>query len=418
MTEGKKPIFFNLVLLLAALCLAVLLGEGISRIFFSSIDEKNWVGAEKKYYEYDSLFGWKKIPGLRSQRVTAGKPPVSYNINSRSIRGPEYPYAKEDGEYRILVLGDSFAEGFMVEFSELFSEVMKKTLNDKQRSVHIDVINTGTSGWSTDQELIMFQTEGKKYSPDLVILLFYENDITYNNRPKDWGMYYKPLFQIVDGKLELTNVPVPRPDIFIMYDQLEAENKSAFKRLRSWLNVNSYLYKLVKDRVMSSYKLRTLISGETGKEDQENEKLFFPIEYRVWEKKPNGAVRKSWEITEAMLTQLHQETALINSRLLVFYVPFEGSIYLEEWEKLKKQYNLTEENWNVNKPGIMLEDICRRNGIEFINPTALFRKRALNLKKEGIRLYDRLDHHWSVEGNALAGKVLAEYIDSRYLKDK
>lgn len=37
-------------------------------------------------------------------------------MNSKGIRGPEYPYEKPPEEFRILFLGDSYAEGYAVEF--------------------------------------------------------------------------------------------------------------------------------------------------------------------------------------------------------------------------------------------------------------------------------------------------------------
>ena len=57
--------------------------------------------------------------------------------------------------------GDSFTQGDMVPFKELSSEVLKARLNDAGPGTH-EVINAGTSGYSTDQELVIFQSEEKR----------------------------------------------------------------------------------------------------------------------------------------------------------------------------------------------------------------------------------------------------------------
>jgi hypothetical protein len=52
----------------------------------------------------------------------------------------------------------------------------------------------------------------------------------------------------------------------------------------------------------------------------------------------------------------------------------------------------------------------------FINPTELFKRKAKEIEKDGKRLYDPIDHHWTVEGNKFVGKILADYILLNYFK--
>jgi len=419
MQKKIKQLFFNITILLFTICFLIMAAEVSLRIISKEPTEGKWVGAEKKYYEYDPLLGWRKIPNTNEIRASIrGNNKVLYQINSKGIRGPEYSYDKPRGEYRILILGDSFAEGYMIEFNNLFSEVLKNNLNNNApKHKRYQVINTGVSGWSTDQELLFFQNEGKKYNPDLVILMFYENDITYNNLPKDWGMYYKPLFKIKDRNLVLTNVPVPKPDTFVYHGHLEPEEKSVVKRLRRWLDTNSYLYKFIKERIENSYRLKNLITRPRSKDNAEDGGNDSVMEYRVWEKKYNNAVRASWEITEAMIKKLQKDADTAGSKLLIFNVPFEGSIYQEEWKKLKNKYGFSDKDWDVNTPGFVLCDICKKNNIAFMNPTELLKDKAKEMDKDKKRLYDPLDHHWTVEGNKIVGDILAEFIGREYLGD-
>ena len=52
-----------------------------------------------------------------------------------------------------------------------------------------------------------------------------------------------------------------------------------------------------------------------------------------------------------------------------------------------------------------------------MNPTELLKDKAKEMDKDKKRLYDPLDHHWTVEGNKIVGDILAEFIGREYLGD-
>ena len=208
-------------------------------------------GHSQLFVEYDPLLGWKKIPNVSGLRITP-EYSITESINSKGIRGPEYPYEKPNNEYRILILGDSFAEGYMVEFHELFSEVLKANLNTVDNlQLDVEVINSGTGGYSTDQELLWFYSEGKKYNPDLTVLMFYDNDVWFNNQHKYWRGE-KPQFVIYDNQfVQLTNVPVPRQK-----DTPETEFS-----LGDWLKNDVQLYRFLEARIENTPSLQELGIG-------------------------------------------------------------------------------------------------------------------------------------------------------------
>lgn len=153
-------------------------------------------------YLYDAQLGWRNIPDWKS--TTMGKP---LTINSKGLRDREYDWDKPPGMKRILVLGDSFTWGYGVADSEIFTEVLERELAGGTQSWQ--VLNSGVSGWGTDQEYLFLNSEGFRYSPDIVILAFYAvNDPTNNGHGEQYGLR-KPLFR--STQLDLTNVPVPQP---------------------------------------------------------------------------------------------------------------------------------------------------------------------------------------------------------------
>ena len=112
---------------------------------------------------------------------------------------------------------------------------------------------------------------------------------------------------------------------------------------------------------------------------------------------------------------MKEETESIGSKLLIFYVPSLVSIYSNAWNDTKKKYGISDREWDVNKPGIELGNICKKNNIDFINPTDKFIKRAEELKAEGKSLYYLQEGHWDADGHKLAAELLAQYIPVKYL---
>lgn len=154
-------------------------------------------------YLYDENLGWRNIPGWRA--MTFGKPLTINSVGHRIQR--EYVPDKPAGVKRILVLGDSYAWGYGVADDDVFSEVLQDRLD--QRDLAWEVINTGVSGWGTDQQYLYLKQEGMAFAPDIVVLAFFiGNDIDNNVAATQYELN-KPVF--VGRKLALRNVPVPRP---------------------------------------------------------------------------------------------------------------------------------------------------------------------------------------------------------------
>jgi len=165
------------------------------------VQEPNYETTGHKYL-YDERLGWKNIPHWKW--TSLGE---KLTINSKGLRDQEHAHHKPPGTRRILVLGDSYAWGYGVSDEMLFSEILEQRLRGQQ--ISWQVINSGVSGWGTDQELLFLEQEGFKYQPDIVVLAFFiANDPENNSKSRQYGLD-KPLF--VDTHLQLANVPVPKP---------------------------------------------------------------------------------------------------------------------------------------------------------------------------------------------------------------
>lgn len=375
---SKSSFKSNFLSFFISLIVCLILAEIVLRVI--TPDEVN---KHQLFCEYDPVLGWRKKPNFEGRHVTP-EYDILEKINSQSIRGPEYKMEKDSGEFRILVLGDSFAEGYTVEFEELFSEKMKAQLNNNCEEKY-EVINGGTGGWSTDQEVLFFENIGRKYNSDYTVLLFCENDVWYNAQKKYWRGG-KPQFIISDDSLKLTNVPVPT-----------VSEESFFQKIKTWGLENVQLVKYIK-------RAKDNLKYSTGSQS-------VPVEWEVYRKKEMPEIIHAWELTEKLLVRLRQKTEASGSELLVFYISEKVEIYDREWGRFLETYSLDGENFSSEIPRTKLRYICKKNEIPFFDPTAQFKSSAA--ADTSRNLYFEFDWHWNKYGHELVGQLLAERVGCR-----
>ena len=345
------------------------------------------------YMTHDSLLGWKLKPNSEGTLATS-EFQTRIKINSNGVRGPEVSYVKAENERRILILGDSFAEGYTVDLEERFTNLLEKQLNVTAES-RISVINLGVSGYSNDQELLQFQYEGKKYQPYIVILLVYDNDIISNIRNKHWRGS-KPVFELAGTELVLTNTPVPQ--------------RTRVKAVKGWLYSNSQLYQFTRRVVRNNHYLLSL-AVRIGLTDEES--LAVPAEFNVYARSYDAQTSYAWKVTERIIQELDDDVAKAGAELLIAYVPSRAAVYSEDWKATRRRYGKSSDEWNVNRVAGELADICGRNGVPFLDLTSALQVAAADLDRKEKRVYFEKDGHWTPEGNAHVAQALARFLNGR-----
>jgi hypothetical protein len=98
-------------------------------------------------------------------------------LNSHGLRMDEdVPFEKRRGERRVLVIGDSTTFGWGVSQGETFSDSLQRRLRSPAGE-RWTVINAGVNGYNTGQEVEYFLLTGRRYQPEIVILMFNSNDV-------------------------------------------------------------------------------------------------------------------------------------------------------------------------------------------------------------------------------------------------
>jgi lysophospholipase L1-like esterase len=117
----------------------------------------------------DPLIGHEHRPNSRARLMG-----VEVAINSRGLRDREIAYERTPGTLRILMLGDSFTEGWGVPVEQTWSKRIERLY--AQRGISAEVINAGVGNYNTVMEVSWFLAEGRKYRPDIVVL-----NVTFND---------------------------------------------------------------------------------------------------------------------------------------------------------------------------------------------------------------------------------------------
>ena len=168
----------------------------------------------KPYIEHHPIFGYRYTPGTRMELRRPGGGWYRIEVNSQAIRSDrEYSFEKPEGVYRIVLCGDSMAAGQFVSNAQRFSELLER------RVPGLEVINLALEGSGTDQQLLLYEHLGLQYDHDLVLVLPFLQNVRRNMVEAREGidpktgqkvLRPKPLYKLVEGRLVLCNVPVPR----------------------------------------------------------------------------------------------------------------------------------------------------------------------------------------------------------------
>ena len=130
-------------------------------------------------------------------------------FDSNGMREPELTISKPPNTYRVALLGDSMVEGLQVPIEKTFGQILSNRLSHSG-APQIQILNFGTSGYSTVQEYLQLKKLVFKYKPDLVLLGYNNRNMFENWAPPDQVLTnVRPLaIHLPGGKLIVSNVPV------------------------------------------------------------------------------------------------------------------------------------------------------------------------------------------------------------------
>jgi len=364
----------TLLALVFGMLLAGILAEGVARSYFllasGGATSSGLTHQEGKLFEHDELVGHRMIPGARI-RFAGPEFDVQFEINKAGFRqDADVSPDRRPRSRRILLVGDSFTFGQGVATGERFGEKLSAALPN------VEVVNMGLSGTGTDQQFLLYRRDGVKYEPDLVLLCYMTENIRRNataaRLQPDGRMVPKPKFELRDGELVLTNVPVPRES------RESGDNERAWQRrystglpipFKQQLDQYSAAYRLVRSR------LGGIARAASGK------RLEPFAEY--------DDARPEWQLTAAIIREFAKTAAANRSTFVLVIVPPQECVY---------------EPQVGDRPHEMLRSFAKSEGIAVIDLLPAFRKAA----GQPQQLYFPMDTHWTPTGHSVAAQAIAE----------
>jgi lysophospholipase L1-like esterase len=340
------------------------------------------------YMQPDPWLGWSKRPGAR---VTYVRPEytVEVAINGHGLRDRERAYGRVPGTFRVLALGDSFIEAYSVPFEASVTALLEGALAGD--GCPAEVINAGTSGYSTDQEYLYYTREGVRYAPDVVVVFFHYNDLLHNV----YERYYrqpKPRLEVADGEVRLANYPVPPPP-----PAAPAGPPRPRKGSLAWY--------WVRERLMLGAPRAFDLLARTGMweplgGDTPSDELGAFAKRRSWE------MQYAWRVTDRILEALARQVESAGSRLVVAYVPARMEVSDRDWELSRLRYELREDRWDRRLVWNRLARSAESGGFPVLDLTDALRRADGRFRST----YYWRDGHWNERGHRVAAAELARWL--------
>jgi hypothetical protein len=385
------------LLVALGLTISLLVAEGALRLLAPSILESvrlnRYVDSERgKFWQYHELLGWSGIPQAEDEfRWVDCRHQVRQN--RYGFRGGEHDHAR-NGARRIVVLGDSFVWGYGVEDDELFTRRMEETAGPG-----LEVVNLGVSGYGTDQQLLLWNELGHRWSPDEVLLVVtpYTDlfDILFTER---YG-YPKPRFvRGPEGALHLSNVPVPRKKEGASNEPVEAD-----------LGSPSFLYHVTTHSAVASLVVERLSRSPRIRASLERRRVVPPrlpgygFEYPLFRSNAGAEMDRAWDLLSGLIATLDAQVRSRGARLTVAVAPASIQVYPDLWERFSdRDPEPGATPLDPALPGRRVAEICRDLGVPVIDLLPEVTAAAASRSD----LYFPINTHWTREGHRVAARIL------------
>lgn len=290
----------------------------------------------------------------------------NYFINSAGARDKERELKSSDTN-RVIVLGDSFMEGWGVDASERVSDILEKKTNRA-------FLNFGCATFGLTQELLLYKNLAAKYDHSTILIGFLPyNDFSDDDLTIDKNAnFYKPYFLKTDSGFKLTyhgTLPV-RPSTGT-YSSAESAPGSSWKEITvRFLKSYTYWY-----NIYSHIKLKNKENKEIKSKSGKTPSYYFDF------------TQEQFLRLEYILAQLREASG--KKRIILFSIPL-----IQDLERISSE--------KEGPPLVQkLSTLCKNLQIEYLDiaPYA-------SSEKSYRDNFFYCDPHWNEKGNHFTAELL------------
>lgn len=339
----------------------------------------------------------------------------SVQTNSDGFRTHEF-YPKLPGQYRILILGDSFTYGWNANQQETYPAVLERLLQ-KNISGNIQVFSLGISGYSTLKYDLLMHMYADRIQPDMVIVAVDQSDFSDDRQyapryiftptgvpimPKDandLSFHDDVPFTALSPSGEI--ISDTRPDIlnsFRIGSSLVEHTYTATRFIQTKMFEKRAERENAEPRKIVSYPSLHQTYGDDVSEGIP-EKLradFIPYSFE--------RAKKEYSLTFSLLGDIKKESDKQGIPMLLLSYPYPWMVATDEaipyqTDAFGAVYDMRENHVYTQ----LLDEISRQLRVRHIDSTNVFRRNSRNM-------YGNYDPHFTARGYAQLGEYLYETI--------
>ena len=317
-------------------------------------------------FERHEVYGVAPIPGITGTRSTP-EYTHSFSHTAQGFRGGPGIRPVDVSAHsrpRLLFLGDSFTYGLGASDEDIFVNIVARNLRD------IDVVNGGVNGFGQRDQLAMLDAIGDRLQPDLVVLMFFWNDLEDNLDEN------RATFEMVDGRVIRTDLQVPNT-----FDPLAMRTAPQLE-VRDAGSLFYYTREMLKEGI-KGFRYR-----------------YFGISERDITNEAQKAA--AWAATRELFIAIDLRVRALGARLLVISIPDHNKVNASAVIK-----NINPINFDIeNELRATLEPL----GIEYID---LSEPMSAAYQATNSDLYYYADRHLTPLGNQVVANAISDVIGER-----
>lgn len=350
-----------------------------------------------QFFEGDSVVGVRHIAG-KTGRWASPEFDVRVRINRHGFRDRERTEAKATGTRRIVVLGDSMTEALQVPLETSFPAVLEARLGGGRAPV--EVLNLGVSSTGTGQQYLLFRERGRRYAPDVVVLMFFTgNDFRNNSRALDGDPALPYPLVGADGRLARDADGAPR---------FSAARPG--RPLRQFMREHLASYRFFAPHWRAVGPLAARLPGLSTRDANAQVSADEDASNGLYRHAPSPAWREAIDVTLELLADLEREVRRAGAALVVSVIPGPWEVS-ESWRRSRPP--MTGPGWDVAHPERVLLETLRARGV----PALSLREPLQRETEGGAEVFFAQDGHLNARGHDVVGRALAGALRERRLVD-
>ena len=209
--KKRPPAWKRIAYSLVATLLVLILLEGLLSAIWVAVEVGSLFSAgprvaelkEEFHCQYDAELGWVNRPQTRIEDFYG--PGRTITINSSGVRGlKDLAGPEQKNTFRTICLGDSFTLGYGVDDRKTFPFLLQE-----RAGAGVETVNMGQGGYSAGQCYLWLRRLAPELKPDLVVCVLIVEDFRRLMTGRTANGFATPRFAVLDGKLTISNIPVP-----------------------------------------------------------------------------------------------------------------------------------------------------------------------------------------------------------------